>query len=393
VLNLVECLKDLSSFENTSIDRIKLRIVQTSIPELRQRLIQHLEETNLQKKRLEEIIEKFGEGFVDAKYDIPSSGLLPIKIITKEKILTKDKDSRQKIDFQVNEDDEEEMALVKQDLILEHQELIAYDALIKMLQSTELSHKDDKVISLLEKSLREEESMIKWYKLNITVIFDKLWPKVINPSILRGQTFLRDYVGSKISLVIIYVDLVGSTNMSMTLPVDTLVTIIRSFTRQMSHVVDNHHGYVLKYVGDAVISFLPYISSTYNDDPLINAVECGKDMINVIKNDINTIFKKYDYPELSIKIGIDLGENAIVQYGYEEGSPIDILGYSMNVASKITSLTSANKISIGENVYKSLNPVAQREFHEVLTNVDRWKYVNYGTDKTYKVYTTNQKIM
>ena len=59
-------------------------------------------------------------------------------------------------------------------------------------------------------------------------------------------------------------------------------------------------------------------------------------MINVIKDDINIIFKKYDYPELFLTIGIDSGENAIVQYGYEKDSPIDIIGYSMNiVASKI----------------------------------------------------------
>ena len=55
-------------------------------------------------------------------------------------------------------------------------------------------------------------------------------------------------------------------------------------------------------------------------------------MINVIKQEINTIFKRYGYPELFAKIGIDAGENAIVQYGYEQLSPVDILGYSMNIA-------------------------------------------------------------
>jgi adenylate cyclase len=45
--------------------------------------------------------------------------------------------------------------------------------------------------------------------------------------------------------------------MSMTIPVDNLVTIIRAFTHQVSHVVDNYGGYVLKYVGDAVISYFP----------------------------------------------------------------------------------------------------------------------------------------
>ena len=109
-------------------------------------------------------------------------------------------------------------------------------------------------------------------------------------------------------------------------------------------------------------------------------------MINVIKDDINIIFKKYDYPELFLTIGIDSGENAIVQYGYEKDSPIDIIGYSMNiVASKITSLSDANKISIGENVFKDLDPKTQGQFHEVFIPNSSWKYVNYGTDRPYKV--------
>jgi hypothetical protein len=52
-------------------------------------------------------------------------------------------------------------------------------------------------------------------------------------------------------------------------------------------------------------------------------------MINAIEDEINAIFKRYGYPELFAKIGIDAGENAIT---------LDILGYSMNIAAKITSL-------------------------------------------------------
>jgi hypothetical protein len=37
-----------------------------------------------------------------------------------------------------------------------------------------------------------------------------------------------------------------------------------------------------------------------------------------------------------------------------------MLGYSMNIAAKITSLTGANKVSIGDNVYKSLDRKVQR---------------------------------
>jgi hypothetical protein len=61
----------------------------------------------------------------------------------------------------------------------------------------------------------------------------------------------------------------------------------------------------------------------------------------------------------------------------------------MNIAAKITSLTGANKISIGENVYRSLDHKVQREFHELSTSGNRWNYINYGTDEPYKVYTLN----
>jgi adenylate cyclase len=47
-----------------------------------------------------------------------------------------------------------------------------------------------------------------------------------NSSLKDSQAFLFNHVNSKISLVIMYADLVGSTNMSMTLPVDKMVAII-----------------------------------------------------------------------------------------------------------------------------------------------------------------------
>lgn len=78
-----------------------------------------------------------------------------------------------------------------------------------------------------------------------------------NTSIKHGQDFLLKHVSTKLSFVIMYVDIVGSTNMSMALPADKLVTIIRAFSYEMSSVIESYDGYVLKYVGDAVIAFFP----------------------------------------------------------------------------------------------------------------------------------------
>ena len=177
--------------------------------------------------------------------------------------------------------------------------------------------------------------MAYWYKIHEPLVIDKLWPKMIHASIRRGQKLLLSHVSSKIPLIIIYADLVGSTTMSMTLSIDKLVDVIRVFAHEISHVVDSYGGYVLKYAGDAVISFFP--GRVNNEDKYLaldTSVECDKSIINIIRETNGIFNKKFGYPELFTKIGIDAGENAIVQYGYDQGSPIDILGYSMNIGSK-----------------------------------------------------------
>src|ERR671918_36504 len=89
---------------------------------------------------------------------------------------------------------------------------------------------------------------------------DRMWKALkgnyrYDSSLKDSQGFLFNHVNSKVSLVIMYADLVGSTNMSMTLPVDKMVTIIRAFTFEMTSIVRSYGGYVLKYVRDAIIFF------------------------------------------------------------------------------------------------------------------------------------------
>jgi class 3 adenylate cyclase len=200
-----------------------------------------------------------------------------------------------------------------------------------------------------------------------------------------SQAFLFNHVNSKVSLVIMYADLVGSTNMSMTLPVDKMVTIIRAFTYEMTCIVRSYGGYVLKYVGDAIIAFFP---SGYNKLLACDkAVQCANSMITVIKKGINPILNQYDYPGLCVKIGIDEGENVIVQYGHDKSSLIDILGYSMSITAKLTALTNPNKITIDEDVYDILHPEIKGKFTEIKYDIEKWKYIDKHTGRLYKLYT------
>ena len=51
------------------------------------------------------------------------------------------------------------------------------------------------------------------------------------------QNILKPYTGTKVSFVILHIDLVDSTKLSMTLPVNRLATIVQAFTYEMSLII------------------------------------------------------------------------------------------------------------------------------------------------------------
>ena len=201
----------------------------------------------------------------------------------------------------------------------------------------------------------------------------------------ESEKFLRDHVFKKINIVTLYVDLVGSTTMTLELPAEKLATIISSFSQEMASVIRQHKGLVLKFVGDAVIGYF-----NAEDNTLLvsdNAVNCAKSMITVIEKGINPILNQYDYPDLMVKIGVDYGQSIVVRYGSNETtSHVDLMGPVMNISSKIQAMAKPNQILIGQDVYQRIHPTTQKNFKEMIWNKDEWKFRSRLTGEVYKVY-------
>ena len=200
-----------------------------------------------------------------------------------------------------------------------------------------------------------------------------------------SDDFLRKHVFSKLNMVVLYVDLVGSTTMTLEMPSEKIAIIIGSFAQEMASVIRQHQGYVLKFVGDAVIGY--FDAEENGEISSENAINCAKSMISVIHKGINPILNQYDYPDLMVKIGVDFGQNIIVRYGTDvKQSHVDVIGPAMNIASKIQSMAKPDQILIGSDVYERLNSESQKNFSHVIWNKDEWKYRSRLTGEIYKVY-------
>jgi len=201
----------------------------------------------------------------------------------------------------------------------------------------------------------------------------------------ESDQFLRKNVFSKLDMVVLYVDLVGSTTMTLEMPPEKIAIIVSSFSQEMAAVIRQHRGYVLKFVGDAVIGY--FILEESGLLAADNAVLCAKSMISVIQKGINPILNQYDYPDLMVKIGVDFGQNIVVRYGADvEHSHVDLMGPAMNIAAKIQNMAKPNQILIGNDVFLRIHPNSQKEFKQIIWKNNEWKYRSRLTGEIYKVY-------
>ena len=229
---------------------------------------------------------------------------------------------------------------------------------------------------------------------------------------------LNEFSKSKVTFVILHIDLAGSTQLSMTLPLDRLTTIIQTFSQEMSLIIELYGGYVLKYVGDAVLAF--FVTNVNNSKdyhteedeeslhqhkqskyylPCINAINCARSMIKVVGEGINPILNQSDYPDMRVRIGIDVGEIAIIQYGWDihrsdekqitvKEPHYDILGHTINVAVKMTGLAKPNSFTIGQSIYDILDEKQKSTFERLNISPTAWSYVNEKTGRVYNIYSS-----
>ena len=141
------------SYENAAVDRLEKRLSESIVPEVKDRLRHHLEQTKGQQERIRERIKALGgrEVGMEPTYE---KGKLPIPEPPKQLKMMIESTSSEK---------EREVWESLNDLIIERAEAIMYKGGI---QALELLKADKKTVKALERNLKEEESFGNWLEKN-----------------------------------------------------------------------------------------------------------------------------------------------------------------------------------------------------------------------------------
>lgn len=149
------------SYENAAVDRLEKRLSESIVPEVKEKIKRHLDQTKQQQERLRERIKAIGMGMEP----ISEKGKLPIP----------EPPQNLKIMIESNSSDRErEVWESLNDLIIERAETIMYRGGI---QALELLKADKKTIKALEKNLKEEEAFGDWLEKNNPKIAKRLMTK------------------------------------------------------------------------------------------------------------------------------------------------------------------------------------------------------------------------
>lgn len=163
------------SYENATIDRLEKRISETIVPEVKEKLKQHLQNTKEQQDRLKQRIEAMG-GFMQPTSE---KGRLPIP----EPPLT----LKMMIENSSSHEEREVWESIN-DLIIERAEAIMYKGGI---QALELLKADKKTIDILKKNLKEEEAFGDWLERNNPKIARRLMTKQVAQNKKRSKKSKR----------------------------------------------------------------------------------------------------------------------------------------------------------------------------------------------------------
>ncbi|QIO64011.1 AAA family ATPase [Rhizobium leguminosarum] len=149
-------------------------------------------------------------------------------------------------------------------------------------------------------------------------------------------------------LTVMFCDLVGSTALSATLDPEDMRSIIATYQRCCSTLIEENGGFVAKYMGDGILAYFGYPQAHEHDAE--RSVRAGVAIVEAIQQ-LETIA-----PEpLQVRIGIATGIVVVGDLlGSGESQERGVVGDTPNLAARLQSVAEPDSVVIADDTRKLL---------------------------------------
>ncbi len=148
-------------------------------------------------------------------------------------------------------------------------------------------------------------------------------------------------------LTLMFVDLVGSTELSDNLELEAFNEIIRDYQETAKQAIEAHGGYVAKYIGDGVLAYFGYPQS--HEDDAERAIRAGRALID----DVSELDPRIPEQRLCVRIGIETGPVVVGEIIGDAGAREHaVVGKTANLAARLQALAEPNAVVVGPMAHR-----------------------------------------
>jgi adenylate cyclase len=149
--------------------------------------------------------------------------------------------------------------------------------------------------------------------------------------------------GEQIEASVLFLDIRNSTAMGEALTPERFVSLFNEFYEKAIKIINQHHGIVNKFMGDAILAFwTPKFSSTA---PCQDAVNASLKIITMVDRLSDTWLEHYGFA-IEIGIGIHYGKVISGNIGGRRRKEFTIMGDTVNTAKRLEELTKKTHTNI-----------------------------------------------
>jgi len=192
-------------------------------------------------------------------------------------------------------------------------------------------------------------------KRRVSQLFTQYVSKDVLHEVLHNyKEYQKASTGTKVELTVLFSDIRGFTAMSENAPPEKIVEMLNIHFTIMADIILKHNGTIDKYIGDAIMAF--WGAPLKMDDHAEQAVLAGKEMIEALDQVNATLSERGLDMEVKIGIGINTGVATIGEIGSEKKKNYTIVGDTVNLASRLESITKEYKspLIISEYTYEKI---------------------------------------
>ncbi len=193
----------------------------------------------------------------------------------------------------------------------------------------------------------EELQQEKLYQLNKA--YERFVPREFL-GLLDKQSILDVQLGDQVEkeITILFSDIRGFTHISEKMTPQDNFEFINTYLGLMEPIIHQHHGFIDKYIGDAIMALFP----TNADDAVSGAIA----MLKKLRQFNNKIVQQAEQPAIQIGIGLNTGLLMLGTVGGQNRMDGTVISDAVNLASRVEGLTKTygTSLLITEPTYQKL---------------------------------------